>query len=191
MLIASISALNPIEHTVVFSNTSFPVTGPSDEFLSEQGYAKVNVFKSHDKSTQKLEVCEPYYEEPWVYTVKVVNKTEDELLDEQKSNRELLQKNIIEKVQIRLDTFAQSRGYDNTNSIAKYKDISDEEISMLPTEEQFLVQKFRTECRYLAVATARTWAKLYLILAEVQSGNRVVYGYSDIENDLPELIWPI
>ena len=36
----------------MFSNTSFPASGPSDSFLAEQVAVKVNLFKDHDRATQ-------------------------------------------------------------------------------------------------------------------------------------------
>ena len=79
MLIAQINNPNPVDYREVFSNTSFPPTGPSDDFLSEHGYAKVSTFRDHDKQSQKLEPCTPVYEAPWVYTVRVVSKTQEDL----------------------------------------------------------------------------------------------------------------
>lgn len=72
MLIAKINNPVPMDYKQAFPNTSFPPSGPSDEFLAEQGYAKVNVFKEFNKETEKLESCEPYSEGEWVYTVRVV-----------------------------------------------------------------------------------------------------------------------
>jgi len=82
MLIAPLDTLQPVDHMAAFANTSFPVTGPSDEFLAEQGYAKVNVFRDHDRATQRLVACDPYYEAPWVYTVRVEDKTPEDLQQE-------------------------------------------------------------------------------------------------------------
>jgi hypothetical protein len=79
MLVAKIDNPMPIDYREAFPNTSFPSSGPSDSFLSENGWAKVNVFKPHDFRTQKLVPTTPYYEEPWVHTVAVENKTQDEL----------------------------------------------------------------------------------------------------------------
>lgn len=101
-------------------------------------------------------------------------------------------KSVTDLTQKRLDDFASTRNYDNTDSIAKYKDITDEEIAAMPEEERSLVLKFRTECRYLASLTARTWARLYIIMGEVQDGIRPMpSGYSEIEPELPPLTWPI
>lgn len=101
--------------------------------------------------------------------------------------------NVVKlQVQNKLDDFAKERGYDNVNSAAKYKDITDAEISSLPQEQRALVTKFRAESRYLAVATASTWAKLYLILNEVEAGTRPApSSYQEIEAELPELVWPV
>lgn len=99
---------------------------------------------------------------------------------------------IVAQTQVRLDQFAQTRGYDGVNSAAKYKDITDAEIAAIPVNEQPLLMQFRAECRYLAIATARTWARLYIVLGEVQAGNRPVpAGFQDIEPELPSLEWPV
>lgn len=114
------------------------------------------------------------------------------LLADQAAKAKALQDSIVQQTQNRLNTFANTRGYDSTDSISKYKDISDAEIALLPADEQPLVTKFRAECRYVAVAAARTWAKLYLMLAEVEAGTRPVpTGFADVEPELPELKWPV
>lgn len=103
-----------------------------------------------------------------------------------------LKNSIITEMQQRLNEFASTRGYDNVDSMSKYKDITNEEIAALPEEEQPLVLKFRAECRYLALATARTWARLYLLLAEVEQGARPMpTGLADFTPELPVLEWPV
>lgn len=82
MLVAHIERLEPVDYRAAFPNTSFGLNGPSDEFLAEQGYAKVNVFREHNRKTQKLVPCAPIYEAPWVYTVAVENKTAEELQEQ-------------------------------------------------------------------------------------------------------------
>ena len=53
------------------------------------------------------------------------------------------------------------------------------------------VDKFRSEGAYCVEARDATWAKMYEILAEVQTGTRPMpTGYADIEPDLPPLVWP-
>jgi hypothetical protein len=66
-------------YKVIFSNTSFSASGPSDEFLADNGAVKVNVFKDHDRATQKLVPADPYIEDGWCYTVVVADKTEEEI----------------------------------------------------------------------------------------------------------------
>jgi hypothetical protein len=91
-----------------------------------------------------------------------------------------------------LRDFAATRGYSSVDSISKYKDITDAEIAMLPLQDQPVVAKFRAECRYLALATAHTWATLYRGLAEVEGGTRPMpTGYDDIKDELPTLAWPV
>ena len=79
MLIANIQNLVPVDYREAFPNTSFSTNGPNDEFLAEHGYAKVSVFRPHDFSTQKLISSEPVFEDGWVYTVAVADKTPEEL----------------------------------------------------------------------------------------------------------------
>lgn len=82
MLIASLTDLKPIDYRAAFPQTSFSTNGPSDEFLAEMGYAKVNLFKPHTQ-TQKMVSSEPYLEDGWVYTVTVVDKSDDEIAAEE------------------------------------------------------------------------------------------------------------
>jgi len=63
----------------LFPNTSFPPSGPSAEFMQENGCVGVTVFKSHDRNTQKLVTCEPYLEDGQVFTVRVEALTQSEI----------------------------------------------------------------------------------------------------------------
>ena len=63
----------------IFSNVSFPASGPSDAFLAENNAYKVSVFRDHDRATQKLVPCEPVIENGFAYVVKVENKTAEEI----------------------------------------------------------------------------------------------------------------
>jgi hypothetical protein len=79
MLIAKIAKPHdPQDYREAFPNTSF-VNGPDDTFLTENGYAKVSVFRDYDSKTQKLVPAEPYFENGWVYTVEVADKTAEDL----------------------------------------------------------------------------------------------------------------
>jgi len=68
-----------MDYRAAFPNVSFPASGPTDDFLTEQGFAKVSSFKDHDRTTQKLVNVAAYYESPWVYVVKVVDKTAEDI----------------------------------------------------------------------------------------------------------------
>jgi hypothetical protein len=62
-----------------FPNVSFPASGPSDEYLAGAGAVKVNLFLDHDRATQKLVSCDPYVQDGWAYTVRVEDKTAEEI----------------------------------------------------------------------------------------------------------------
>jgi hypothetical protein len=59
------------DYKELFPNTSFPVTGPNDDFFTENNCLKVSQFKAHDRATEMLVGCDPYEENGVVYTVEV------------------------------------------------------------------------------------------------------------------------
>jgi hypothetical protein len=67
------------DYQVLFPNTSFPSSGPTDEWMAETGCMKVNLYKPYDIDTQKLVSVLPYIEEEWVYTVQVEQLSTEEL----------------------------------------------------------------------------------------------------------------
>ena len=66
-------------YKTIFSNVSFPASGPSDAFLAANGAYKVSLFRDHDRATQKLVPCEPVIEGGFAYVVAVENKTAEEI----------------------------------------------------------------------------------------------------------------
>lgn len=87
-----------------------------------------------------------------------------------------LQKQFVDAIQQRLDEFAQTRNYDNTDSMAKYIGCS--------------VPKFATEAAYMRDAVAETWARAYEILDAVLSGARPMPTIEEVIAELPPLAWP-
>jgi hypothetical protein len=96
------------------------------------------------------------------------------------SESEILQNlyiSITENTQNRLDNFAETREYSSMLSATTYVAST--------------VEKFRIEGQYCVEARDLTWAKLYEIFEEVQSGKRTIpNSYEDIEPELPVLQWP-
>lgn len=67
------------DYREVFFNTAFPATGPSTEFLVENSCLVVTTFLSYDSETQKLETVAPYILNNQVYTVQVVELSQQDL----------------------------------------------------------------------------------------------------------------
>lgn len=67
------------DYRELFPDTSFPASGPSAEWMQENGVMGVTVFKAHDRATEKLVSCAPYVEGNEVFTVTVEPKTDAEL----------------------------------------------------------------------------------------------------------------
>ena len=80
MLIAKIEGSNitVADYRELFPGTSFPPSGPSADFLAENGCMGVTVFKPHDSKTEKLMPCSPYVEGNTVFTITVEPKTQAE-----------------------------------------------------------------------------------------------------------------
>lgn len=68
------------DYRELFPQTSFPVTGPDDNFYTENGCLKVSIFKEHDRATQMLVSCDPYEENGMVYMVTVQSKPQEEAI---------------------------------------------------------------------------------------------------------------
>jgi hypothetical protein len=54
-------------------------TSVTDEQLAAQGFVKVNLFRDHDRLTQKLVPSTPVLENGWVYKVAVADLTAEEI----------------------------------------------------------------------------------------------------------------
>ena len=79
-------------------------------------------------------------------------------------------------IQIRLDDFARTRGYDNILSAATYATST--------------VAKFAAEGQAAVNARDSTWAACYAVLAAVHAGERDMPTLEHLIAELPVLAWP-
>lgn len=154
-----------------FPNTSFakPFSPPQDYVIvvpTEQ--------PSHDTFLQTVTESQPIQiDGVWMQQWTVRSATTDEML----ARQAVLQESITAATQERLDTFARTRNYDGILSACTYASST--------------ILKFQIEGQYCVEARDATWAKLYQIMAEVEAGTRPMpSGYANIEDELPELVWP-
>lgn len=83
---------------------------------------------------------------------------------------------LIQQTQQHLDSFAQTRGYDNILSLCTYATST--------------VIQFQAEGQTGVRLRDATWSKLYEILATIESGIRLIPGsFDEIKAELPELVW--
>lgn len=80
------------------------------------------------------------------------------------------------EIQKRLDSFAQTRGYDNALSCCSYADS--------------LVEKFASEGKYMKLSRDQHWNICYQIITDVQAGNRGIPTLEQLFNELGPLEWP-
>lgn len=159
-------------------DVSFP-NELEDSLLQEFGVWRVydSPPPSYDKSRQALVEGTPVFsaaKQRWMQVWSVRPLTSEELAQKVQA----IQDEVVNATQQRLDTFAQTRGYDNMLSLCTYVSSPNE--------------TFKAEGQYGVEARDATWSKLYEIFNEVESGTRPMSsGYADIEDDLPPLVWPV
>tara|TARA_B100000530_G_scaffold185788_1_gene117703 strand:+ start:2571 stop:3065 length:495 start_codon:yes stop_codon:yes gene_type:complete len=82
MQVAKINADNEIEEVgelkTLFPNTSFPANGPSSDWYKNNNVMSVTVGLSFDPAEKKQEPVDPYISDGVVYTVRLVDLTNDE-----------------------------------------------------------------------------------------------------------------
>ena len=66
------------EHKMLFPNVSFPSSGPTSDWMSENSVMPVTVGLGYDPLTQKMSQVSPYIDSGVVYTVKVESLTDSE-----------------------------------------------------------------------------------------------------------------
>lgn len=165
---------SPEEYAVVF-----PVPKPEYNTVIEVAVEDIPELTSKGtwQQTWKVQSAFTEYtdEKGIVHTVE--EQKEAAITKDSAEKAKRLQESVTYATQQRLDEFAKTRNYDSILSACTYATST--------------VAQFKTEGQYCVEARDTTWAKLYEILAEVQSGVRPVpEGYTDIEGDLPVLVWP-
>jgi hypothetical protein len=93
MLIAIVvdSIIQKIGHyKTMYPNVSFPASGPDDGWMTQNNAKFVLSTKTFNRATQRLEAVDAYVDGDYVYTVKVVNLTDQETSDAANTTNELL-----------------------------------------------------------------------------------------------------
>jgi hypothetical protein len=123
-------------------------------------------FKSDDPSTPENEAW--VWEQRWAL--------QDATPEQMQANLRNLEKAVVTLVQSRLDSFANSRGYDSIVSACTYA-----------TDP---IERFRFEGQRCVELRGATWAKLYEMLDEITAGTRPIPdGPNDLLPELPTLVW--
>ncbi len=82
MQVAKINADNEVEQIgelkALFPNTSFPASGPGSDWYTANNVMPVTIGLSFDPTKQKQESVDPYINDGVVYTVRLVDLTNDE-----------------------------------------------------------------------------------------------------------------
>ena len=175
-------SVNKFPYSMEQLYAEYPLTyfGPymSNEQLANYNVAHVIMtgYPEYDKLTVKPEIDSCVYNKQydrWETTWKFIDLTQEEI----KTATQDLINDIINCTQSRLDDFARTRNYDGILSACTYA------TSTIP--------KFQQEAQYCVEARDSTWATLYSIMAEVQSGNRPMpRSFEELEPELPILEWP-
>lgn len=155
-------------------NVSIPAF-PTEQQLNEVGLYFVASTQKPEVAIDQVveEVVPSLIDGTWTQQWNVRTATPDEIAQ----NKQVIMDDIILQTQERLDSFARQRGYDDIKSASGYAGCS--------------IPKFNAEGTYCRDARAETWDTLYSILKDVQSGVRdTPTKFSDVESELPQLVWP-
>lgn len=132
-----------------------------------------------------VEAPDPIYPDPELYaytedldgSLTIAERTSEDIAARQAAKVEQIKQAIVQATQQRLDSFAQTRGYDGILSACTYAPSS--------------VPKFAAEGTYAVGARDATWAALYGVMQEVETGVLPMpTGFADVESLLPALAWP-
>ena len=66
------------EHRELFKNVSFPKSGPSSDWMTENSVMVVAANRSYDRMTEKISKVDPYIEDNVVYLHKIESLTDSE-----------------------------------------------------------------------------------------------------------------
>lgn len=95
MLIAKVQdgqVVDVADYQSLYPQTSFPQSGPTDEWMVENSCMYVNVFLPYDQNTEKLVSVAPYIQSDdathWVYTVQVELLTPEEIAQREEAKRQ-------------------------------------------------------------------------------------------------------
>ncbi len=163
-----------------FPNTTWAASNPPAPYMPV-AYSNQ---PAYDPVTQLVTEIAPIqvsgaWKQQWQIVKRYPTQAEEDaaVAADQVAKDKAIQDAIVDATQVRLDTFAKTRNYDGILSACTYATSA--------------VLKFKTEGQYCVNQRDATWAKLYQMLAEVQAGTRPMpTGYTDIEAELPVLVWP-
>lgn len=158
-----------------FLNISFPSFMSDEDILSVGLLPILHVTAPlFDRRIERVEESAPIkINGMWSQQWQIIALTPEE----QQNIAQQIKAEVVNATQTRLDTFAQSRNYDNILSLCTYANSQ--------------IIKFATEGQYGIKVRDQTWTKLYDIFAEVEAGTRPQpASYEDIEPELPTLEWP-
>ena len=109
----------------------------------------------------------------WEQTWNITPKTEDEISSFWNELRQIAE----HSAQARLDDFAKTRGYEGIVSACTYATST--------------IEQFKAEGQYCVEARDSTWAALYQVFNDVDTGAiEMPASYEQIAMRLPQLQWP-
>lgn len=152
---------------------------PDGADLSDIGYARYEraAQPARDPMTQGVREIDPVlvdgvYQQQWV----IHDLPAEQIATNQAAAVQALVRSITDATQARLDDFAKTRNYDGILSACTYASSA--------------VPKFAGEGQCAVNARDATWAALYAIMADVQSGTRPMpASFLDVELELPIFDW--
>lgn len=159
----------------LFPNTSFPPSGPNQEWMDLHGIARVVNYLPYDSATQKLVTAQsPTVVGNVVSLVDVVLLSAGELKAARVSQLNQAAKMLEDEVQTHMDSSAKSMGYDNLMSAISY--VGDNDPLFSAQGQAF--KNWRSVC----------WKFCFDYEADVVSGLKSLPTRDELIAQLPELV---
>lgn len=172
----TLEIVEAVDIMMAYPDVSFPNRGWTDEDLAPYGYADLNYPPNPPQPgtyENVVEVQPVEVDGVWYRHFILVPMTPEEVVQK---NQQLWVE-FTSDTQNRLDTFAQTRGYDNMLSLCTY--------ATSPT------QKYATEGAYGVQSRDETWLAFYQLMDEVKAGVAPMpTNFGEVVAVLPVLEWP-
>ena len=144
----------------LFPNTSFVKDVVPDDFLVQNGCAKVIETLVFDSMTHRMSVVQPYIKDDLVYTIELIELSDAEKAEQQKNKLENFKRQLDYLATQEINKFARDHGYDSILSMVSFINSTN--------------QTYADEAKIAIDYRDAVWLNVETIIADVIAGDREI-----------------